>query len=77
MLQGMGDVHVDYVSMDGKVTSVTMWIFPNGKDGKALRDEKNESVMASYKIGTWNTAQEADQVMKEANNYVKTLAALK
>lgn len=76
MLQGMADVHVDYVSMDGEVKSVDISVFPNDKDGKPLHDENGEHIWTSFKIGSWNEAEEADVMMKDAYHYVKTLTAL-
>ena len=76
MLQGMADVHVDYVSIDGEVKSVGISVFPNDKNGKPLHDEKGEHIWTSFKIGSWNEAKEADVMMKDAYHYVKTITAL-
>ena len=75
MLQGMADVHVEYVSMDFMVSSVSLHVFPNGSDGKALRGDNGEVIMMSFQISAWSD--DAEKVMKEANKYVKTLLALK
>ena len=76
MLQGMADVHVDYVSIDGEVKSVGISVFPNDKNGKPLHDENGEHIWTSFKIGSWNEAKEADVMMKDAYHYVKTITAL-
>ena len=76
MLQGLADVHVDYVSMDGEVKSITISVFPNDKDGKPLHDDKGEHIWTSFKIGAWDEVEKADHVMKDAYHYVKTLTAL-
>ena len=75
MLQGMADVHVEYVSMDFMVSSVSLHVFPNGSDGKAVRDDKGEVIRMSFQLSAWRG--DAEKVMKEAYKYVKTLTALK
>lgn len=75
MLQGIADVHVEYVSMDFMVSSVSLHVFPNGSDGKALRGDNGEVIMMSFQISAWSD--DVEKVMKEANKYVKTLLALK
>ena len=75
MLQGMADVHVDYVSMDGEVKSVTISVFPNDKNGKPLYDENGKHIWTSFRVASWDKAEEADQVIEDAYCYVKTLTA--
>lgn len=75
MLQGMGSVHVEFVTLHKQISSVTLHIFPDDKDGKQLKDDKGEPILVSFKIGIWSD--DAEQIMKGAHDYVTTLTAMK
>ena len=75
MLQGMGDVHVEFVTLHKQISSVTLHIFPDDKDGNRLRADNGEPILVSFKIGTWSD--DAEQIMKGAHDYVTTLTAMK
>lgn len=72
-LQGTGDVHVEYVSMSGKVTMLTLYVFPNGKDGDNLRDEDGSVVMVTFRIYNTTAEEEANEVLDNVRKYVLTL----
>ena len=73
MLTGLADVHVEFVSIDFKLSSVSLHVFPNGQDGKGLCDENGEIIWESFKIGIWKD--DSEEVMKRAKNYVNTIKA--
>ncbi len=73
MLTGLADVHVEFVSIDFKLSSVTLRVFPNGQDGKQLLNEKGEIIWESFQIGIWDD--DSEDVMKRAKNYVNTIKA--
>jgi hypothetical protein len=75
MLTGLADVHVEFISIDFELRSVSLSVWPNGRDGKQLLDENGESIWESFKIGTWDDDADANEVMQRAKNYVKTVKA--
>lgn len=72
-LQGTGDVHVEYVSQSGKVTMLTLYVFPNGKNGNNLQDEDGRVVMVKFRISNTDTEKETNEVLDNARKYVLTL----
>ena len=73
MLTGLADVHVEFISINFKLSSVTLHVWPNGQDGKQLLDENGETIWESFKIGIWED--DSEDVMKRAKNYVNTIKA--
>lgn len=71
MLTGLADVHVESVSIDFKLSAVSLHVFPNGHNGKQLLDEKGKIIWESFKIGIWDD--DSEDVMERAKNYVNTI----